>query len=351
MKENNWFRLRVVKGCRIASVAMVSLAVWMLGHAQIAFGQAATVLQVDVENIAYYVGDTTDFAKLATDANAVSPAPSKNFATHIGVGDIVAVNGKPARGTWFWRGATVNATQNAAPGEAVADTTRVYIVELVWEILQADGTPIGTIMASGVTGGMPPPGSPLQQNLGNVAITGGTGAFLAARGQAGVSVSVSPQMRGGRQASVTEDPVNRRTRDGGVLPWILYLIPASSPQIVQTSEGPAIVHSRDFKIVSPTNPARPGEILSLFAKNLGPTRPGVQPGELFPADRMTILNSPVEVRLNGTAAEVLYAGGVPQTSDTYQVNFAVPGTINAGTASVEVRSAWIPSALAQIAIQ
>jgi uncharacterized protein (TIGR03437 family) len=330
---------------------MASLALWMLGHAQIAFGQAATVLQVDVENIAYYVSDTTDFGKLATDASAISPEASKNFATHIGVGDIVAVNGKPAKGAWFWRGATLNATQNPTPGQAIADTTRIYIVELVWEILQVDGTPIGTIMASGVTGGMPPPGSPLQQNLGNVAITGGTGAFLAVRGQAGVSVSVNPQMRGGRQASVTEDPANRRTRDGGVLPWILYLIPGSSPQIVQTSEGPAVVHSSDFKIVSSGNPARPGEILTLFAKNLGPTRPGLQPGELFPADRTAIVNSPLEVRLNGTAAEVLYAGGVPQTSDTYQVNFAVPDTINAGTATVELRSAWIPSAQAQIAIR
>jgi uncharacterized protein (TIGR03437 family) len=328
------------------------LSILALGFLQRVSAQTSLVLQVDVENIAYYVADTSDFAKLATEAGLTTPAPSRNFASHVGVGDIVAVNGKQAKGTWLWRGTTVNATPSPVPGQAVADVTRIYMVELVWEIFQADGTPIGTIMGSGVTGGVPPPGSPLQQNLGNVAITGGTGAFFGARGQGGVSVSVTPQMRSGRQASATEDPANRRAREGGVLPWILCVIPSSTPQIVQSPEGlPAIVHASDSTIVSSANPGRPGELLSLSAKNLGPTRPSLQPGALFSSDVPSLVNSPVEVRVNGIAADVLYAAGVPQTSDMFQVNFVVPESVLAGTASVEVRSAWIPSAPAQIPIR
>ena len=65
--------------------------------------------------------------------------------------------------------------------------------------------------------------------------------------------------------------------------------------------------------VTTERPARAGEILSLFASGLGPTRLDVNPGSPFPANPLAAVNSPVEVTVNGKPAEVLAAVGYPGT--------------------------------------
>src|SRR5579884_3394416 len=170
-----------------------------------AFGQVPTVIQIDIENYAYYYADNPDYSKLAGSQQAVGPVSTKTFSNFIGLADIVRVNGKPAKGTWSIRATTTTYTPTPQPGQAIADTTRNFFVDWVWEIQQADGTPIGTIMATGMGFGPPPPGSPLGLSptaASSMAITGGTGAFLGVRGQAGFSaITVT-----GRAASVAEDP-------------------------------------------------------------------------------------------------------------------------------------------------
>ena len=43
--------------------------------------------------------------------------------------------------------------------------------------------------------------------------------------------------------------------------------------MVQTANGPAVVHGADFSLVTAAKPAKPGEILTLLATGLGPTQP------------------------------------------------------------------------------
>ena len=130
--------------------------------------------------------------------------------------------------------------------------------------------------------------------------------------------------------SAVEDPANRRLHGGGALPLILYLIPLSRPEIVTTSSGPAVVHA-DFTPVTAANPARSGEMLTLFASGLGPTRPGVDPGQPFTADPPQVVNSPLDVIVNGRPAEVLYAGSAPgQVAGVLQVNVRVPDGVASG---------------------
>jgi len=97
----------------------------------------------------------------------------------------------------------------------------------------------------------------------------------------------------------------------------------------------------DFTRVTAAKPARLGETLTLLASGLGPTRPGVDPGQPFTADPLPVVNSPVELSVNGKPAEVLSAVGYPGTVDQYQVNFRVPDGTAAGLASVQLSSAWI----------
>jgi len=128
-------------------------------------------------------------------------------------------------------------------------------------------------------------------------------------------------------------------------------MPQERPEILMTPNGPAATHSSDFSLVTATKPAAAGEILSVFASGLGPTKPGVDPGSAFPPSPAAVVNSPVEVTVNGQPAEVLGAVGYPGAVDGYQVNFRLPPNTAAGTATIQVSAAWIAGAPVKIAIR
>jgi uncharacterized protein (TIGR03437 family) len=185
----------------------------------------------------------------------------------------------------------------------------------------------------------------LTQTGDNLYITGGTGAFLGACGQAGVIDLGSP-----RQASVVEDPAGRRIIGGAKRSYVLHPIPMSVPQVVTSANGPAITHSSDFSLVTASKPAVAGEILSLFATGLGPTVPGVDPGQPLPSSLATV-NSPVAVMVNGKSADILGAVGYPGAVDGYQVNFRVPTDTTKGAATVQVSAAWVLGTPVRIMVQ
>ena len=138
---------------------------------------------------------------------------------------------------------------------------------------------------------------------------------------------------------------------GGRLKFVLQVIPMAAPQIVNTPNGPAVTHSSDFTLVTASRPAAAGEILSLFATGLGPTRPGVDPGQPFPSSPTAAVNSPVDVKVNGKSAEVLAAVGFPGAVDGYQVNFYVPPDTARGAATVQVSAAWITGPAVTITVR
>jgi uncharacterized protein (TIGR03437 family) len=161
-----------------------------------------------------------------------------------------------------------------------------------------------------------------------------------------VQDSVSPE----RQTTDCEDPSYRRINadaGGNKRHPILYLIPLTAPQILVTANGPAISHASDGTLVTTPRPAKAGEILTLFATGLGPTNPGVDPGQSFPASPPQIVNSPVQVLVNGNVGDVLYAGGI----DVYQVNFQGADGTAAGQASLQLAAAWISGSIVNISVQ
>lgn len=213
------------------------------------------------------------------------------------------------------------------------------------EIQQADGSSVGTIVLSGVTGGAAPLGAPKSAPTGNFAIVGGTGAFLGARGQAATIQQT------GRFTSTAENPINRRTFPAGLWKMAIQLIPLGTPEVVSTAAGPLIAHASDSSLVTAANPARADEELILFASGLGPTRPGVDPGQPFTASPAQIVSSPSDVLVNGKAAEVLYSGGYPSTVNSYQVKFRMPGDTASGLASVQLSAAWVVGAEVKLPVQ
>jgi len=86
----------------------------------------------------------------------------------------------------------------------------------MFEIQQSDGTPVGTILSVGFSGGP----------------------------------------------------------DGKAFPFPIHVMPMSVPQIVTAAGAPAVVHSNDFSPVTASKPAAAGELLSVFASGVGEIRRG-----------------------------------------------------------------------------
>jgi uncharacterized protein (TIGR03437 family) len=308
-------------------------------------GRAQTLLTVEINNYVPYHIDVPDPSTFASNA-AIVPGTVRVFQRYTFIGDIVTVNGEPAKGIWTATATNLLASPTPTAKQAIADAVRANIIQMYFDLMQADGTPIGCIMATGLTRGSPPPGAPLAQTGDTMAIVGGTGAFLGLRGQAGVIDLGSP-----RQASAVEDPANRRINGGATRSYVLHLIPISTPEIVMMGTSPAIVHGSDSSPVTAAKPARAGELLTLYATGLGPTRPGIDPGKPFPAIRPQVVNSPVQVAVNGRAVPAMYAGGYSGAVNGYQVNFRLPDDTASGVATLSLTAAWITGSEVKIPVQ
>ena len=145
------------------------------------------------------------------------------------------------------------------------------------------------------------------------------------------------------------DMVGRYQNADGVFHGFLWL--PDGPRIVTTTGGPAVTHSSDYTLVTAANPAAPGEILTLFASGLGPTRPGVEPGKPFPTSPLSTVTLPVEVRANGSLGEVLAAVGIPGTVGGYQVNFRLPANTLKGLASLQVSAGMIADTSVKVMVK
>ncbi len=154
-----------------------------------------------------------------------------------------------------------------------------------------------------------------------------------------------------RQASVTEDPTFRRLNGGGRVKFVLQLIPLYQPQILATSAGPSVFHS-DFSLVTAAKPATAGEVLVVTATGLGPTIPGVNPGQPFSSIAGQYqVNSPLDVSVNGQMAEVINAIGWPGLVDTIASTFASPQALPRASQYCKLTTAWIAGVPVSIAIQ
>lgn len=309
--------------------------------------QPATVLEIESENYVVYYDDVGDRSKLGTSAAMAPVAPNFNwvFKWFVGIGDIVAVNGKPAKGLRISRGMPPRYTTQYTPGRATADLSGNCLSDWDYAFLQADGTPIGAIALHGFGG------TSRFAGTGHISVVGGTGPFVGARGYMGAGGrTILPS----RSASMVEDPANRRLHGGGRMTEVIHVIPMTRPEVLMLQDGPAIYHADSSMLVTAENPARAGELLTIQAAHLGPTEPGVVPGQPFPPwepGRVHRVNSPVEVTLNGKAAQIINAIGWPGLADVYRLDFQVPEGTPVGSASLMLSVAWIDGPEVKIPIR
>ena len=330
--------------------AILASALCTVAFSQPSLAQAppATILTVDLENRVEYLYDVADPSQFATQPVVTPDNHGKNFYQGISLSDIVAVNGQPAKGIQIFREQIITLRPNPTPGQAIADFAAGNLNDFTWEFFKPDGTLIGTLESKGITNLATPPYSPPLGVAVNssVAIVGGSGAFLGARGTHYSTKTIVAS----RLASISEDPSNRRNTPGGKGQSVIYLIPMERPEIVTASGSPAVFHA-DFTAVTAAKPGKAGEVLIVKATGLGPTVPGVDPGQPFPTDTTVQINSPVAVTVAGKDAELVNSIGWPGLVNTYRVDFRVPDGTTTGTAAIQLSAAWIAGSAVNIPIQ
>ncbi len=326
-----------------------------------ALGQAQTTgstLQVEFVNATAYFSGYCALDDIGKIPNKLTrPTPPPPFVTGVGVADIVSVNGTPVKGTAIegFNGTLLSSTMTS--GKSIADFTPSPTnpaVELT--VLNLDGTLIGTleIHGEGTSADVRPPGAPLSFPGGSVySVTAGTGPFFGVRGYfAPVQDTVSPE----RQTTDCEDPAYRRINadaGGNKRHPVLFLIPLDPPQIIVTAGQPAVYHA-DLTPVTAAKPAAAGEVLISMATGLGPTKPGVDPGQpfpAFPANPLQPVNSPVGATVNQQSADVINAIGWPGLVGIYRVDFRIPSGTAPGQVSIQVSSAWLTGPAVNIPVQ
>jgi len=307
---------------------------------------APATLDIETENLVIYRHDVFDATRVATEAGPTTPLPLRTFMNVTWIADVVAVNGIAAKGAMTVRGTWVSLNPNPTPGTGIADTSNSLAGDWVFDIQRSDGSPVGTIMASGWAFGARSAGY-LPPGQGNLAVLGGTGAFVGIRGQ-GKEASVIAGAR--NTASVTEDPSNRRLHGGSARRYAFQLIPMARPAFVTSANTMGVFHS-DFSPVTASNPATKGEVLIAAVTGLGPTLPGKQPDAPFSADALQVVAAPIQVLVNGTHVNASSQVGWPGTTGTYRVDFRVPEDAASGLATVQLVAAWIPGPTAQIPVR
>ncbi|MBI4889448.1 MAG: hypothetical protein HY821_02410 [Acidobacteria bacterium] len=113
------------------------------------------------------------------------------------------------------------------------------------------------------------------------------------------------------------------------------LLGAAEPGLAASADGRLTAQHGDGELVSAANPARPGEVLKLFATGLGATDPPVPAGRRAAAAAVRTRALP-RISVDGAPAEVLSSCLSAEKPGIYEVLFRVPGGVRGGAAELRL---------------
>jgi uncharacterized protein (TIGR03437 family) len=146
---------------------------------------------------------------------------------------------------------------------------------------------------------------------------------------------------------VTDASVNLVVNSGGSSSAPLPVSVAStSPGIFITNSASgqgAIIHALTYALVSAANPAKVGEVVSIYCTGLGVVNPPVASGTATPANGTLYNASPVTVTIGGSNAVVSFAGLAPGFVGLYQVNAVVPNIAAGNSVPVLITAGSVTS--------
>ena len=117
-------------------------------------------------------------------------------------------------------------------------------------------------------------------------------------------------------------------------PTVSVTLVDSAPALFPDANNYAIAadYNNAYALCTAATPAKPNDLIVLYATGLGRTQPNPDPGEI-PTSAAPIVNaSSLQVLLDGKpvpASFINYAGITPGYAGLYQVNFFLPGDVGA----------------------
>jgi uncharacterized protein (TIGR03437 family) len=109
-------------------------------------------------------------------------------------------------------------------------------------------------------------------------------------------------------------------------PSVRLQLAETAPGLFQLSPEFVVATRPDGSVITPENPAHPGDVIVLYATGLGPTSPKAEAGQIATtAARVTTPN--FRLLLDGTDVErwrAFYVGLTPGFAGLYQINLTLP---------------------------
>jgi uncharacterized protein (TIGR03437 family) len=93
--------------------------------------------------------------------------------------------------------------------------------------------------------------------------------------------------------------------------------------------GNGAIEHANFSVVTPANPAKPGETVIIYLTGLGAVTPAVGAGTSAPANPLSQAQVP-SVYIDDIQATVLFAGLTPGSGGLYQLNVTIPSNVTRG---------------------
>lgn len=101
--------------------------------------------------------------------------------------------------------------------------------------------------------------------------------------------------------------------------------------------GYAAALHQNFSVVSPSNPAQPGEVIQVYVTGLGAVTPAVNDGS--PGTAISPYNTTtntIQADVNGTIASVGFSGLAPGFAGVYQLNISIPTGLTPGDNPLDI---------------
>jgi uncharacterized protein (TIGR03437 family) len=124
----------------------------------------------------------------------------------------------------------------------------------------------------------------------------------------------------------------RVVRQGVTGPEVTIKLVDVAPQLFQSPAGYVIAqHGKDYSLVTSESPAKPGEIIVIYATGLGLTQPRPLAREIPKYPAIMSRYNDLKLYLGGAAVSadrVFYAGLTPGSGGVYQLNVRLPDTLD-----------------------
>ncbi len=132
------------------------------------------------------------------------------------------------------------------------------------------------------------------------------------------------------------------------------VISEPAPAIFSTTpelgRSPAVTHANGA-LISPSAPAQPGEMVSIYLTGLGRLNGEIAAGEAAPFAPLLTARGPVEAQVGGVSAPAAFAGLAPGFAGLYQVNVEIPRQLPTGTYGLRIVAQGVGSNMVNLAVK